>query len=166
MVCVVRVLMSYLVCQSTVWFITLCLIFSCGSLAAHSRSFEMPRCRTVQFSRSFFYLVFDCGMGCMNQSLIVKVWVLLNFSQSLFFTRLTPLFLPSLSFFLFPGPKIAWGSLDLYRLFDFIHVVFGPVFLGAVLVGSHVCVFRHRVRHLRLAMQSQSDRKLRFHFLE
>ena len=67
----------------------------------------------------------------------------------------------SLSFFLFSRPKIAWRSLD-FRLFAFIHVVFGLVFLGGVLVGSHVCVFRHGVRHLRLAMQSQSVLKLRF----
>ena len=38
--------------------------------------------------------------------------------------------------------------------------------LGGVLVGSHVCVFRHGVRHLRNAMQSQSVRKLRFHIFE
>ena len=63
-----------------------------GALAAHSRSFEMPRSGTVQFSRSFVLsIVFDCGMGCMSLSLLVKVWVLskLNFSQSLSFTRLT-----------------------------------------------------------------------------
>ena len=47
------------------------------------------------------------------------------------------------------------GSVPLHT-----HVVFGLVFLGSVLVGSHVCVFRHGVRHLRLAMQSQSVRKL------
>ena len=28
-----------------------------------------------------------------------------------------------------------------YRLFSFTHVVFGLVFLGGVLVGSHVCFF-------------------------
>ena len=49
-----------------------------GALAAHSRSFEMPRSRTVQFSRSFVLSVFDCGMGCMSLSLQVKVWVLLK----------------------------------------------------------------------------------------
>ena len=47
----------------TVWLITLCVVFfpaqyalrrpTRGALAAHSRSFEMPRSRTVQFSRSF-----------------------------------------------------------------------------------------------------------------
>ena len=46
-----------------VWLITLCVVFfpaqyalrrpTRGALAAHSRSFEMPRSRTVQFSRSF-----------------------------------------------------------------------------------------------------------------
>ena len=45
----------------------------------------------------------------------------------------------SLSFFLFPGTMIAWGSLDL-EFFAFTHVVFGLVFLGSVLVGSHVCL--------------------------
>lgn len=28
-----------------------------------------------------------------------------------------------------------------YRLYASTHVVFGPVFLGGVLVGSHVCIF-------------------------
>ena len=35
-----------------------------GALAAHYRSFEL--------------LVIDCGMGCMNLHLLVKVWVLLK----------------------------------------------------------------------------------------
>ena len=68
-------------------------------------------------------------------------------------------FLISLLFFLFPGPKIAWG-LRTNRVFAFTHVVFGLVFLGGVIVGSHVCFFRHGVQHLKLAMQSQLVRKL------
>ena len=44
-----------------------------GALAAHSPSFEMPRSRAVQFHALLFCLVFDCGMGCMNLSLLVKV---------------------------------------------------------------------------------------------
>ena len=58
------------------------------------------------------------------------------------------------------------GVLGLIRLFAFSHVVFGLVFLGGVLVGSYVCVFQHGVKHLRLAMQSLSVCKLRFHLLE
>ena len=46
-----------------------------GALAAHSRSSEMPSCRTVQFSRSFC-LVVDCGMRCINLSLLVWAFVL------------------------------------------------------------------------------------------
>ena len=37
-----------------------------------------------------------------------------------------------------------------------LNVVSGLVFLEGVLVGSHVCVFRHGVRHLIYSMQSQS----------
>ena len=53
---------------------------------------DLLRCLGVElcnFRALLFGLVFDCGMGCMNLSLLVKVWVLLNFSQSLSFTRLT-----------------------------------------------------------------------------
>ena len=46
------------------------------------------------------------------------------------------------------------GVLWADRLFAFIHVVFGLVFLGGDLVGSHVCIFRQGVR------QSQSVSKL------
>ena len=38
------------------------------------------------FCAFLFCLVFDCGMGCMNLSLLVKVWVLLKLQS---FTRLT-----------------------------------------------------------------------------
>ena len=56
----------------------------------------------------------------------------------------------SLSSFLFMLPKIRLiASMPLL-------VVFGLVFLWGGLVGSLVCVFRHGVRHLRLAKQSQS----------
>ena len=90
-----------------------------GTLAAHSRSFEMPRSRTVQFSRS---LVLSCvrlwnglhecvfageGVGAFKTPVnrfLLQGWlpVVPSFSSTI-----------SLSFFLFPGPKIAWGSLDL-----------------------------------------------------
>ena len=48
-----------------------------GALAAHTRSFEMPRFRIGQFSRYFFRLDLDCGMGYMNLSLLEKACVLL-----------------------------------------------------------------------------------------
>ena len=74
-----------------------------GGLAAHSRSFEMPRSRTVQFSPLSFCLVFDCGMGCMNLSLLVKVWVLLKLQSIVFFYKVF-LFFNCFSFiFPFPG---------------------------------------------------------------
>ena len=115
-----------------------------GALAAHSRSFEMPRSRTVQFSRSF---VLSCvrlwnglhepvfageGLGAFKTSVnlfLLQGWLpaVSSFSSTI-----------SLSFFLFSGPKIAWG-LRTYRLFAFTRAVFGLVFLGAGLVGSLVC---------------------------
>ena len=52
------------------------------------------------------------------------------------------------------GPEIAWGVLGLIGSLPLLK------HLGGVLVGSHVCLFRHGVRHLRLAMQFQSVRKL------
>ena len=93
-----------------------------GALAAHSRSFEMPRSRTVQFSRSF---VLSCvrlwnglhesvfageGLGVFKTSVnrfLLQGWLpaVSSFSSTL-----------SLSFFLFSGPKIAWGSSDLWAL--------------------------------------------------
>ena len=74
------------------------------------------------FRALLFCLVFDCGMGCMSLSLLVKVWVLLKLQSIVFFYKVDcPLFLPfsstvSHSFFLFSGPKIAWGSSDLKAL--------------------------------------------------
>ena len=65
------------------------------------------------FRALLFCLVFDCGVGCMNLSLLVKVSVLLKLQSIAFFYKVDcPLF------------------------------------------------FRHGVRHLRLAMQSQLVRKL------
>ena len=130
-----------------------------GALAAHPRSFDIPRFRTGQC------LGLDCGMGFMNLSLLVKAWVLLKLQSIAFFYKIDcPLFLPALRLFLFHlSPKTAWGVLWTYRLYAFTHVVLGLVFRGGVLVSSHVCVFRHVVRHLRYAMQSQSVRKLLFH---
>ena len=89
------------------------------ALAAHSRSFEMPRSRTEQLSRSF---VLSCvrlwnglhesvfageGIGAFKTSVnrfLLQGWLpaVSSFSSTI-----------SLSFFLFPGPKIAWVSLDL-----------------------------------------------------
>ena len=72
------------------------------ALAAHSRSFEMPRFRTVQFHALLFCLVFDWGMGCMSLSLLVKVWVLLKLQSIAFFYKVDcQLFLPFLQLFLF-----------------------------------------------------------------
>ena len=104
-------------------------------------------------------------MGCINLSLLVKVSVLLKLQSLVFFYKVDCLlFLPFLQLFLFHfsfslGLR-EHGGLRTYRLFAFTHVVFGLVFLGGVLIGSRVCFFRHGVRHLRLAMQSQLVRKL------
>ena len=132
-----------------------------GALAAHSRSFEKPRYRTGQFLRSF---VLSCvrlwnGPGCINLSLVVKVWVLLKLQPIAFFYKIDcPLFLLALRLFLliflFFGTLDSIGVLWTFRLYAFTHVVLGLVFLWDVLVGSHICIFRHGVRHLRLATQS------------
>ena len=108
-----------------------------GPFPAHSRSFDMPRSRTVQFSRSFVLscVRLDCGMGCMSLSLLVKVWVLLKLQSIAFFSKVDcPLFLPFLQLFLFHfsfSRDLRYhGGLQTYRLFSFTHVVFGLVFLG------------------------------------
>ena len=91
-----------------------------GASATHSQSIEMPRSRTVQFSRSF---VLSCvrlwnglhesvfageGLGAFKTSV----------NSFFFFTRLTArcffLLFDYFSFiFLSPELKIAWESLDL-----------------------------------------------------
>ena len=113
----------------TVWLIPLCAVFfpaqhvlrrpTRGALAANSRSFEMPRSRTVQFLRSF---VLSCvrlwnglresvfageGVGAFKTS--VNRFLLHGWLPAVSFFSSTI----SISFFLFPGHKIAWGSSDL-----------------------------------------------------
>ena len=90
-----------------------------GALAAHSRSFEMPRSRTVQFTRSFVLScvrlwngLHECvfvgeGVGAFKTSvnrflLQGCLHAVSSFSSTI-----------SLSFFLFRGTKIALGSLEL-----------------------------------------------------
>ena len=46
-----------------------------GALTAHSRSFEIPRSRTMHFLRSFVLSCARVRMSCMSLSLLVKVWV-------------------------------------------------------------------------------------------
>ena len=87
------------------------------------------------FRALLFCLVFDCGMGCMSLSLLVKVWVLLKLQSIVFFYKVDcPLFLPFLQLFLFhfsfSRDLRLHGGLRTYRLFAFTHVVFGLVFLG------------------------------------
>ena len=87
------------------------------------------------FCALLFCLVFDCGMGCMSLSLLVKVWVLLKLQSIVFFYKVDcPLFLPFLQLFLFhfsfSRDLRLHGGLRTYRLFAFTHVVFGLVFLG------------------------------------
>ena len=54
------------------------------------------------FRALLFCLVFDCGMGCMSLSLLVKVWVLLKLQSIAFFYKVDcQLFLPFLQLFLF-----------------------------------------------------------------
>ena len=75
-------------------------------------------CSTVQFSRTIVLSVFDCGMGCMDLFLLVKVWVLLKLQSIVFLQDCLPAVSSfsstiSFSFFRFPAPKKAWGSLNL-----------------------------------------------------
>ena len=94
-----------------------------GALAAHSRSFEMPRSRTVQFSRSFVLFCVRLsnglhesvfageGIGAFKTSVnrfLLQGW--LPAVSSLSFFDYFSFFFP------FPGPKIAWGSSDLEAL--------------------------------------------------
>ena len=69
-------------------------------------------------------------------------------SVNRFITRLTVLFfflLLDYFSFIFPitGILDSMEVLSANRLYAFTHIVFGLVFLGGVLVGSHVCVFRY-----------------------
>ena len=147
-----------------------------GTDAMWRQCLDLLRClgqELCSFRALLFCLVFDCGIGWMNLSLLVKVWVLLKLQSIAFFYKLDcPLFLLSFRLLLFHlsfSRDLRYhGGPWTYRLFKiaFTRVVFGLVFLGGVLVGSHVCVFRHGVRHLRLVMQSQLVRKLWFHLLE
>ena len=140
----------------TVWLITLCVIFFQRSMCWGDQPVE-PWLLTLDLSKclglelcSFYALlfchVFDCGMGCMNLSLLVKVYVLLKLQSIAFFYKVDcPLFLPFLQLLLFryyfSRDLREHGGIRTYRLFAFTHVVFGLVFLGGVLVGSHVCFF-------------------------
>ena len=73
-----------------------------GTLAAHSRSFESLGLELCSFRALLFCHVFDCGMGCMSLSLMVKVWVLLKLQSIAFFYNVDcPLFLPFIQLFLF-----------------------------------------------------------------
>ena len=66
---------------------------------------DLLRCLGLElcsFPALLFCLVFDCGMGCMNLSLLVKVSVLLKLQSIAFFYRVDCLlFLPFLQLFLF-----------------------------------------------------------------
>ena len=102
------------VCSSrlTVWLITLCVVFFQNSMCCGDQPAELLlltvdllRCLGLElcsFRAILFYLVFDCGMSCMNLSLLVKAWVLLKLQSIAFFYKVDcPLFLPSLRLFLF-----------------------------------------------------------------
>ena len=93
--------------------------------SAHSRSFEMPRCRTKQFSRSFVLScvrlwnglhgsVFVCeGVGAFKTS--VNRFLLQGWLPAVSSCPSTV----SFSTFLFPGLKIAWGSFGLIGFMNY-----------------------------------------------
>ena len=92
---------------------------------------DLSRCLGLElcsFRALLFCLVFDCGMGCMSLSLLVKVWVLLKLQSIVFFYKVDcPLFLPFLQLFLFHFSFSRLASefalavfLDLSKAFDSI----------------------------------------------
>ena len=112
----------------TVWLITLCVVFFQHSMCWGDQPVQLylltldllryQGLELVSFRTLLFYFVFDCEMGCMNLYLLVKVWVFLKTSVNRFYKSNCPLFvlalrLFSLSPFLFPRHKIAWGSFEL-----------------------------------------------------
>ena len=129
----------------TVWLITLDVVFFQRSMCWGDQPVEpwlltldLSRCLGLElcsFRALLFCLVFDCGMGCMSLSLLVKVWVLLKLQSIVFFYKVDcPLFLLFLQLFLFhfsfSRDLRLHGGLRTYRLFAFTRVVFGLVFLG------------------------------------
>ena len=108
----------------TVWLIILCVVFFHRSMCWGDQPVEPwlltldpSRCLGLElcsFRALLFCLVFDCGMGCKFEGLgtfktsvnrfLLQGWLpaVSSFSSTV-----------SLSFFLFLGPKIAWGSSDL-----------------------------------------------------
>ena len=102
----------------TVWLITLCVVFFQQSMCWGDQPVELwlltldlSRCLGLEqcsFRALLFCLVFVCGMGCMNLSLLVKVSVLLKLQSIAFFYKVDyPLFLPFLRLFLFHF-SISW----------------------------------------------------------
>ena len=96
----------------TVWLITLCVVFFQRSMCWGDQPVEpwllildLSRCLGLElcsFRAILFCLVFDCRMGCMSLTLLVKVWVLLKLQSIAFFYKVDcPLFLPFLHLFLF-----------------------------------------------------------------
>ena len=98
--------------KSTVWLIAQCVVFYLHNICWGDQPVEpwlltldLLRCQGVElcsFRALLFCLVFDCGMGCMSLSLLVKVWVLLKLQSIAFFYKIDfSLFFPSLRLFLF-----------------------------------------------------------------
>ena len=92
-----------------------------GALAAHSRSFEMPRSRTVQFSRSFVLSCVRLWNGLHEAVFAGEVFFFKLQSFAFFYKVDCPLFLPFLQLFLFhfsfSRDKRYHGGLRTYRLF-------------------------------------------------
>ena len=82
------------------------------------------------FRALLFCFVFDCGIGCMNLFLLLKVWLLFGcFSQSLSFTRLTArcfflLFNYFSCIFPYPGTLDSIGVFLAFRHYASTHVFF------------------------------------------
>ena len=98
---------------------------------------DILRCQgleLVSFHDLLFCLVFDCGTGCMNLSLLVKIWVLLKLQSIAFYYKTDyQLFYPAVLLFLFhifflPDLREYVRPLDLYAL-GLYSSCFGLVFL-------------------------------------
>ena len=91
------------------WFLCAPVRVSCvretNSCSFRLLTLDLLRCLGLElcsFRALLFCLVFECEMGCMSLSLLVKVWVLLKLQSIVFFYKVdSPLFLPSIRLFLF-----------------------------------------------------------------
>ena len=113
-----------------------------GALTTYSRSLEMPRSRTVQFSCSFLLSYVRLWNGLHESVFAVKMSVLLRLQSIAFFYKVDcPLFFLFFDFsFIFPFPGTS-DSMGVFGLIDSLPLLMLFLVFGSVLVGSHACLF-------------------------